>query len=152
MTADGETRQVKDGYLIIDRVWNGGEKLELDFPMEVRLMQADARVREDIGKAAVTRGPIVYCMEEADNGKNLQLYSLAEDPEPQAVQEEKIGQRMVIITTKGKKLVPQAEEDGELYREYKKPVYEDVFLQWIPYYAWANRGEGEMQVFIKTNR
>ena len=59
---------------------------------------------------------------------------------------------MVIITTKGKKLVPQAEEDGELYREYKKPVYEDVLLQWIPYYAWANRGEGEMQVFIKTNR
>ena len=150
--ADGETRQVKDGYLIIDRVWNGGEKLELDFPMEVRLMQADARVREDIGKAAVTRGPIVYCMEEADNGKNLQLYSLAEDPEPQAVQEEKIGQRMVTITTKGKKLVPQAEEDGELYREYKKPVYEDVLLQWIPYYAWANRGEGEMQVFIKINR
>ena len=69
-----------------------------------------------------------------------------------SVQEEKIGQRMVTITTKGKKLVPQAEEDGELYREYKKPVYEDVLLQWIPYYAWANRGEGEMQVFIKTNR
>lgn len=107
MTADGETRQVKDGYLIIDKVWKGGETLELDFPMEVRLMQADSRVREDIGKAAVTRGPVVYCMEEADNGKNLHLFSLASDPAPQALLEEKIGQRMVTVTTKGRKLAVQ---------------------------------------------
>ena len=63
VTENGETRTVKDGYLIIDRVWEGGEKLELEFPMEVRLMQADGRVREDIGKAAVMRGPVVYCMD-----------------------------------------------------------------------------------------
>lgn len=150
MTADGETRQVKDGYLIIDKVWKGGETLELDFPMEVRLMQADSRVREDIGKAAVTRGPVVYCMEEADNGKNLHLFSLASDPAPQALLEEKIGQRMVTVTTKGRKLAVQKEDNGDLYREYGTAEYEEAVLQWIPYYAWANRGEGEMQVFIRT--
>ena len=121
--------------------------------MEVRLMQADARVREDIGKAAVTRGPIVYCMEEADNGKTFSCILLRRIPNLRLYKEEKIGQRMVTITTKGEKTgAAGEEEDGELYREYKKPVYEDVLLQWIPYYAWANRGEGEMQVFIKTNR
>lgn len=150
VTENGETRTVKDGYLIIDRVWEGGEKLELEFPMEVRLMQADGRVREDIGKAAVMRGPVVYCMEEADNGKNLHLCSLAADPAPEAKAEEKLGQRMVTVTTKGKRLVMQPEEAGELYQEYSRPEYEEVQLQWIPYFAWANRGEGEMQVFIKA--
>lgn len=150
VTENGETRTVKDGYLIIDRVWEGGEKLELEFPMEIRLMQADGRVREDIGKAAVMRGPVVYCMEEADNGKNLHLCSLAADPAPEAKAEEKLGQRMVTVTTKGKRLVMKPEEAGELYQEYSRPEYEEVQLQWIPYYAWANRGEGEMQVFIKA--
>ena len=150
VTENGETRTVKDGYLIIDRVWEGGEKLELEFPMEVRLMQADGRVREDIGKAAVMRGPVVYCMEEADNGKNLHLCSLAADPAPEAKAEEKLGKRMVTVTTKGKRLVMQPEEAGELYQEYSRPEYEEVQLQWIPYFAWANRGEGEMQVFIKA--
>ena len=44
----------------------------------------------------------------------------------------------------------QPEEAGELYQEYSRPEYEEVQLQWIPYFAWANRGEGEMQVFIKA--
>ena len=147
---NGETRMVKDGYLIIDRVWEGGETLELEFPMEVRFMQADRRVREDIGKAAVMRGPVVYCMEEADNGKNLHLYSLSADSAPEAKTEEKLGQRMVTVTTKGKRLAKPWDETGELYQEYRTPVYEEVQIQWIPYYAWANRGEGEMQVFIRT--
>ena len=73
-------------------------------------MQADGRVREDIGKAAVMRGPVVYCMEEADNGKNLHLCSLAADPAPEAKAEEKLGQRMVTVTTKGKRLVMQPED------------------------------------------
>ena len=52
---------VKDGYLYLKRTWKDGDKLELEFPMEVRVLAADSRVREDIGKVALMRGPIVYC-------------------------------------------------------------------------------------------
>ena len=139
---------VKDGYLYLKRTWKDGDKLELEFPMEVRVLAADSRVREDIGKVALMRGPIVYCMEEADNGKGLHLCKLAAEPNPEASMTDKVGIPMVGITTDGLRM--KAEEAGGLYHVYSKPVYEAVKLQWIPYFTWANRGEGEMQVFIRA--
>lgn len=139
---------VKDGYLYLKRTWKDGDKLELEFPMEVRVLAADSRVREDIGKVALMRGPIVYCMEEADNGKGLHLCKLAAEPNPEASMTDKVGIPMVGITTDGLRM--KAEEEGGLYHVYSKPVYEAVKLQWIPYFTWANRGEGEMQVFIRA--
>ena len=50
----------------------------------------------------------------------------------------------------GQKIELKAEEAGGLYHVYRKPAYEAVKLQWIPYFTWANRGEGEMQVFIRA--
>ena len=61
---------------------------------------------------------------------------------------DKVGIPMVGITTDGLRM--KAEEEGGLYHVYSKPVYEAVKLQWIPYFTWANRGEGEMQVFIRA--
>ncbi len=143
-----EGEQVKDGYLYVKRIWKDGDKLELEFPMEIRFLAADDRVREDIGKAAVSRGPIVYCMEEADNGKDLHLYRLAEEPDPVEQTREIGGITVTGIRTKASRRKPQ--EPGALYREYHKPGYEETTVDWIPYYTWANRGEGEMQVFIRT--
>ena len=57
--ADGT---VKDGYLYLRRTWRDGDKLDLDFPTAIRIMAADSRFREDVGRAAVSRGPVVYCM------------------------------------------------------------------------------------------
>ena len=158
-TIDGEAgclegEAIRDGYLYVKRVWKDGERLELEFPMEVRVMAADARVREDIGKVAVTRGPIVYCMEEADNGGNLHLYRLGTDPEPVAHRRKIGGVSVMGVTTRA--LRRKTRSGGEascgngLYTEYKKPEYEETTVEWIPYYAWANRGEGEMQVFIRA--
>lgn len=72
-----------DGYLYLTREWGEEDVFELHFPMEIRLMAADPRVREDIGKAAVMRGSLVYCMEEADNGKDLHLLALNPDAVPE---------------------------------------------------------------------
>ncbi len=65
---------VRDGYLYLRGEWQSEDSISLDFSMGVHMITADERVREDIGKVAFVRGPIVYCMEEADNGKNLHLY------------------------------------------------------------------------------
>lgn len=149
-----EGGDIRDGYLYVKRVWKDGDCLELEFPMEVRVMAADARVREDIGKVAVTRGPIVYCMEEADNGRNLHLYRLGTDPEPVAYRREIAGASVMGVTTRAlrRKMLSgdKASCRNELYMEYKKPEYEETTVEWIPYYTWANRGEGEMQVFIRA--
>ena len=149
-----EGGDIRDGYLYVKRVWKDSDCLELEFPMEVRVMAADARVREDIGKVAVTRGPIVYCMEEADNGRNLHLYRLGTDPEPVAYRREIAGASVMGVTTRAlrRKMLSgdKASCRNELYMEYKKPEYEETTVEWIPYYTWANRGEGEMQVFIRA--
>ena len=66
----------KDGYLYVTKVWAKGETIRLNFPMEIQFLASNPLVREDAGRVAVKRGPVVYCMEEADNGKNLHLTKL----------------------------------------------------------------------------
>ena len=147
-----ESEILKDGYLYLRRTWRDGDKLELDFPMTVRIMEADSRVREDIGRAAVTRGPVVYCMEEADNGRSLHLCVLPEDV---VVSEEKgdiQGVPVVKVIADGLRQKPEPEEERpqeELYHVRRRVEYEAARLIFIPYFAWANRGEGEMQVFVR---
>lgn len=149
--ADGAVREEKDGYLYLKKDWEEEETLTLHFPMEVRLMAADERVREDAGKAALLRGPVVYCLEEMDNGKDLSLLSV--DPDLEAVVREKeiCGVSMKAIEANGFR-TKRAQADDEnmecaLYRPYRKPEKMPVRLHFVPYYAWANRGENEMQVW-----
>ena len=138
----------KKGYLYITKEWGEEDVLELSFPMEVRLMAANGAVREDVGKTALMRGPIVYCLEEADNGKDLHLLSVDTKGAAQVSDGEICGVPAKVIAMPGFR---QKEEDGgSLYREWKEPVEEKVMLKYIPYYMWANRGENEMQVWTRT--
>lgn len=72
----GAELEEKDGYLYVTKVWAKGETIRLNFPMEIQFLASNPLVREDAGRVAVKRGPVVYCMEEADNGKNLHLTKL----------------------------------------------------------------------------
>lgn len=140
---------VKDGYLYLKRSWKDNGVVELNFPMDIRILEADPRVREDIGKVAVSRGPVVYCMEEADNGTDLHLFSMASVPAPAEEDGEIGGVWVKTITTAGWKRTTAARDSESLYHEYQAPGLEEVRIRWIPYFTWANRGEGEMQVFVR---
>lgn len=138
----------KDGYLYVTKTWTEDETISLDFPMEIRVLQSDPRVRENIGKAAVTRGPIVYCLEERDNGKDLHLLTL--DCHSAARTEEfQIGTESVlsILMDGFRQNIPQA--PGSLYSPVSACKTTPTILRLIPYYAWANRGENEMTVWIR---
>ncbi len=113
--------------------------LHVRFPMPIRLMRAHTSVREDIGKAAVQRGPFVYCLEEADNGKNLHLLSVAKSPNFKLDGE--------TITADGFRLAEDA-QNALLYSEYNAFQKCKLRLRFVPYYTWNNRGEGEMLVFV----
>lgn len=136
------------GYILLRRAWHDGDRVELNLDMPVNLMAANPQVRADAGKAAIQRGPVVYCLEEADNGKNLSALSLKRDTSfrfvpkvlPDAIPE---------IEFEGFRTCEDGWSDDALYRPYA-PQEERVKLRAIPYFAWGNRGEGEMAVWLRV--
>ena len=143
-----DNARVEKGYLYITRAWASGEVLELDFPMEVRLMQSDARVRETTGQLAVTRGPVVYCLEEKDNGSGLHLLSISCDAKTRTEPFSIDGEQFPAILADGWREKQQPDAENNLYYEAVPTEYEPVQLKFIPYYIWANRGENEMTVWV----
>jgi len=138
--------RIEKGYACFEKVWQDGDKVELNFRMEVRMMEADPRVYADCGKIALMRGPLVYCLEEADNGKNLCDIRIAQNPCFKVTYQPNLLNGITAITFKGS----HRKEDfgGSLYREYTSEREEATYTA-VPYYAWCNRGEGEMTVWIQ---
>ena len=146
---DGIERTDRDGYCYLTGNWSDGDVVALDFPMKTRLVRANNRVREDLGKLAVLRGPITYCLEEADNGPDLHLCRI--DPahigEAKTVHMEIDGVKLDRLELPGLREEP---DNGPLYWEYAPARTRPVTLKFIPYFAWANRGEGEMLVWVRS--
>ena len=139
---------LSDGFAAISREWKNGDRLEVIFDMPVTLTEANPNVRQNTGKLAVTRGPVVYCLEEADNGKELYKIHIGSS-KPADAGVEFIGgflEGLAVISMSGKK--EKDWDKQELYRPMEESVYTEKNLKFIPYYAWANRGPGEMAVWI----
>lgn len=145
--SEGKSVSVKNGYAYLTGEWQEGDTITLHMPMPVRIWNADERVRETIGQVAFTRGPLTFCAEEADNGGDLHLLRVDDlDPAHVRVETEEIfGHGTVRLIVNGKRVVPKP---GGLYRAAAAPVEKDAQISLIPYYAWANRGEGEMRVWL----
>lgn len=148
VTCEGKQQTVQNGYVYLTGEWQESDVITLHMPMPARIWNADERVRENIGQVAFTRGPVTFCAEQADNGENLHLLRVT-DLNPAHVtleKDETFGHGTVRLIVNGKRVVPQA---GGLYRAAAAPVLEDVKIVLVPYYAWANRGEGEMTVWLR---
>ncbi len=139
---------LKDGYLYLKKTWNKKDTIQINFPMEPVFMESKLDVRENIGKVALLRGPVVYCLEEKDNGKNLHLLSVEGNQPCTFVDESIENEQIKAICVSGKRIITA--EEHSLYKAYKGNQRESVTLTYIPYYAWANRGENEMQVWTKV--
>lgn len=137
---------VKDGYLYITKAFSAKDVIRLNFPMEVKLVGCNPKVRENIGKVAVTRGPVVYCLESVDNGENLQLLSVdsAADVQTEEIRIEGTSVPSLLIPGFRKQLW----ETDALYSSLETASAKPVKLRFIPYYTWANRGENEMCVWV----
>jgi DUF1680 family protein len=127
--------EIRNGYAYFEIT--ASAVLEAEFEMKARLIKCSNLVRENADKAAVTRGPFVYCIEEADNGKNLQLLRISRNPS---------------FRFDGETLVADGfreKENAFLYSEWSEPDEEAAEIRLIPYYKWGNRGENEMSVYIR---
>lgn len=133
----------KKGYARV--LVSGDQELEVQFSMEPRFVRADIRVSADVGKVALKRGPVIYCLEEADNGKNLSACYVDTN---KGIKEEKLDLfgGVTGLKVQGKRMLHTSEH---LYEEYI-PQYEEQELLAIPYAYWNNRGVGEMSVWIKA--
>lgn len=138
----------KDGYLYLTKTWTDTETLSIEFAMDIQIVQSHPMVRENIGKVAVIRGPVVYCLEEADNGKNLHLLTLDCKKQGTLEKGEVAGEPVIKLLLSGYRQTLPADQTS-LYSPYHKAEKEEVTLHFVPYYVWANRGENEMTVWIR---
>lgn len=155
-TSADVTMTEEDGYAYLTGLWKDGDCIDLNFSMEVHMLASDTRVREDIGKVAFTRGPITFCMEEADNGKNLHLcrvdkscIQMGDKWNVSVEMSKELGHSMAVLKVPGLRQEESSAQEKSLYTEYKSIKGTQTELTLVPYYAWNNRGEGEMSVWIR---
>lgn len=137
-----------NGYAYITREWGNGDIIKLSLEMPVMKVKANPLVRENISKIAIQRGPLVYCLEEADNGNNLHQLFLSSNSEFQVIHDKDLLGGINTIIAEGQRLDDQGWNDS-LYRADIKENRIPVKLKFIPYFAWANRSLGEMTVWVR---
>jgi hypothetical protein len=132
--------RVQKGYVAIWRTWKAGDTIELNLPMPVRRVVANSNVAADRGRVAIQRGPVIYTAEWVDNPNGKVRNLMLPDNQPlQAEYKSDLLRGVEVVKAKGVALSKTA--NGELVR-----TPEDITL--IPYYAWANRGKGQMMVWL----
>lgn len=137
----------ENGYANIGGNFPEGAEIVIRFPMKPVFRRANTRVRADIGQVALMRGPIVYCLEEADNGDMLHLCEVDTAVPPVEAAGEGIFDGMICLTADGRRIVNDGE--GELYTTDLDYTYTETKLRYIPYFAWDNRGIGEMRTYVR---
>ncbi|HKK76680.1 MAG TPA: beta-L-arabinofuranosidase domain-containing protein [Saprospiraceae bacterium] len=132
---------LEGGFAVINRTWKAGDQILLDLPMPVRFNTAVAEVEANRDRMALTRGPLVFAAEEADNAGKVQEYFMENVPKAAQIAEQRIDRGLlkdvVQISVPAKRKV----DDRLLVEE----------LTMIPYYAWNNRGVGSMMVWLPNS-
>ena len=131
--------ELHNGYLTINRKWKKNDVVEIHFDMLPRLVKANEKVAADRGRGAVERGPVVYCAEWSDNDFNVHTLLMNRPPELRVVEKPELLYGLNQIVTDAQALS---------YDKAGKLAVKDVKLTLIPYYAWAHRGEGDMEVWL----
>jgi DUF1680 family protein len=124
---------------VIERSWNPGDRIELVLPMPVRRVLANEAVAADRGLAALERGPVVFCLEGADNGGDVFNLIIPDGSKFETKFEPALLGGVQTIRGRALRLV----SNGRGEWEEKKTEFKA-----IPYYSWANRGANEMRVWV----
>ena len=131
--------ELEKGYAVLQRKWKKNDVIELSFPMPVRRIVANPNVKDDAGKAALQRGPLVYCAEWPDfSDRRLANVMLGRDA---LLKTEFLPGLLGGVTViKGRAMA--------FKRTGSDTIQSETDFTAIPYYAWANRGKGEMAIWI----
>jgi DUF1680 family protein len=132
--------QVEKGYAVLDKKWKKGDIVEVSLPMEVRRVIANEKVKDDAGKVALQVGPLMYCAEWVDNNGRASNFILPGSAEFKKEFKPELLNGLTVLSSE----LPAVfiDSKGEQITTEKKPFVA------IPYYAWANRGKGEMMIWF----
>ncbi len=133
--------KLENGYAVINRTWKKGDILELDLPMAIKRVLCDEKVAENIGKAAIQCGPLIYCIEGVDvEGNNVINMMLAKDAKlSKQWNADLLGG---INTISGNAVELHAQEGSDEFKHIERK------FQAIPYYARSHRGRTPMTVWL----
>lgn len=132
---------LENGYLAIDRKWKKGDEVRIHFDMAPRMVKANHKVAADRGRVAIERGPLVYCAEWPDNKFNIFHFVLNKKPQFRLTDQPALIGGIKQLVVDGRLL--SFGDDGKLQAT-------DALLTMIPYYSWAHRGQGSMQVWMPS--
>jgi len=138
-----------DHYVNLNRQWSQGDKIKLILPMQPCLIEAHPLVEEVRNQVAVQRGPMVYCLESPDlpNGTDIDDIALTATTAFKAQYDPKLLGGITVMKANAQYL-PEKDWNNTLYRKVSTDKPKVVEVSLIPYYAWGNRGESEMTVWI----
>jgi uncharacterized protein len=132
--------KIEKGYLVIERTWKKGDVIEFQLPMGIQRVYANELLKEDIGKVALQRGPLIYCAEAVDNNGKVSTLVLPSGTE--LTTEVKTDLLNGVVVLRGEATVPTIDAGGTSISTSRK-----TFIA-VPYYSWAHRGDGEMTVWF----
>jgi len=132
----------ENGYEVIETDWKKGDVLKFEYPMEIRQMVAKPEVKVDNSRIALQRGPLVYCVEGADNKEGVWNLIVPANTGFKAIDYKILDEPVIALQTE----LPSAmaNENGDGVKIEKRKITA------IPYYCWANRGANDMQVLLPT--
>ncbi|MGO4546319.1 glycoside hydrolase family 127 protein [Paenibacillus sp. 2TAB23] len=139
---------VENGYAKVERSWSDGDTITWLLPLETKLIAANPQIRADAGKAAIQRGPLVYCVEEADNGLPIASLSLAGEPKLTECTAADLLGGFIVVEGDGQVVDGSAWTENQPYQPLRKQT-KPVRFKAIPYYLWGNRQAGEMNVWLR---
>ena len=144
---DVSTEIGADGYVSVLRQWTDGDTLTFELDVSARRMWADPQLDSSTQRVVIARGPLVYAIEEADNGSGLSELRLPRDAELSEIRLDALPD-VVGVRATGVRM----EHPGEgLYRS-EAPVAHPAEVTMVPYFSWANRGPGEMLVWQREDQ
>lgn len=134
-------------YARIMRSWKAGDALTLDLPLDVKLLEGHPRIEEVRNQIAVKRGPVVYCVETPDLPAGTDILDVYLPERSKLEVQHRPDFLGGMTTIDGDVLLRTDKRDG-MYRTLDRPGWKSARVQFVPYYAWSNRGESEMTVWL----
>jgi len=145
-----QTVTAQNGYVVLDRQWQNGDQVLLTLDMPVERIVPHPAIRQNAGQIALQRGPVVYCLEEVDNGARLANIAIPADASLQSHFDADLFNGISVITGNAVRIEP-ASWPADMYQPQSvvRLAHEAFQFKAVPYYLWANREPGEMRVWIR---
>jgi hypothetical protein len=142
-----EAEALPGTYAQIQRRWKAGDVLTLELPLDVKLLEGHPRIEEVRNQVAIKRGPVVYCVESPDLPEGADILDVYL-PERSKLKAQYRPEFLGGMATIHGDVLLRIDDKRGMYRALDRPQWKPATTQFVPYYAWSNRGESEMSVWL----